>query len=313
MSIIQRAAWVSAVGVSIVVGGGASVAQAGDVRLGGAGATFPAPLYTKWVSEYEKVEPGVKIDYRSIGSGGGVKAITDKTVAFGASDAPLTKKEIEAMGGEDKIVQFPAVIGGVVPAYNVPGLTQPSLRQLLVDQAAGVQRIGQARRQPAGGHEIRRGRTRGALPACRAGQAAPQAREIGFVGTRVAGLDGQMKRTFGAQQGRVRWFVARFARMAEAEQPGAQQVGADALEAAAQQGVEPLLEFAGPQRVGDQQGQAERRVARGDERDLGPVRRLRGQQAQDGGCTVRQRLEFEGTEGGRQHAVAARRNLATQF
>jgi phosphate transport system substrate-binding protein len=125
MSIIQRAAWVSAVGVSIVVGGGANIAQASEVRLGGAGATFPAPLYTKWVSEYEKVEPGIKIDYRSIGSGGGVKAITDKTVAFGASDAPLTKKEIEAMGGEDKIIQFPAVIGGVVPAYNLPGLSQP--------------------------------------------------------------------------------------------------------------------------------------------------------------------------------------------
>lgn len=125
MSIIQRAAWVSAVGVSIVVGGGAANAEASEVRLGGAGATFPAPLYTKWVAEYEKVAPGVRIDYRSIGSGGGVKAITDKTVAFGASDAPLTKREIEAMGGPDKIIQIPAVIGGVVPAYNVPGLSQP--------------------------------------------------------------------------------------------------------------------------------------------------------------------------------------------
>ena len=175
--------------------------------------------------------------------------------------------------------------------------------QLFVQQAAGFQRIGQARRQPAGGDEIGRRRTRGALPARRAGQSAPQAGEIGFVGARIAALDGQMKRTFGAQQGRVRWFVALFARMAEAEQPGAQQVGADALEAAAQQGVEPVLEFAGPQRVGDQQRQAERRVARGDECDLGPVRRLCRQQAQDGGCTVRQGLEFEGAEGGRQHAV----------
>ncbi|MBY0114376.1 MAG: phosphate ABC transporter substrate-binding protein PstS [Phycisphaerales bacterium] len=122
MSILQRAAWVSAVGVSIVVGG--QVASAGEVRLGGAGATFPAPLYTKWVAEYEKVNPSVKIDYRSIGSGGGVKSITDKTVAFGASDAPLNKKEIDAMGGEDKVVQFPAVIGGVVPAYNLPGVKE---------------------------------------------------------------------------------------------------------------------------------------------------------------------------------------------
>jgi hypothetical protein len=200
----------------------------------------------------------------------------------------------------------------VGPGQPIRGLDQreQGVRrgQLLVHQPAGVQCIGEAGRQPAGGDELGGRRSRGALPARRPGQAAPQAGEIGFVRTRVAGLDGQVQRAFGAQQGRVRGFVALFAHMAEAEQPGAQQVGADALEAAAEHGVEPLLEFAGPQRVGDQQGQAERRVARGDERDLGPVRRLRGQQAQDGGCTVRQGLEFEGTEGGRQHAVAARRN-----
>ena len=90
----------------------------GDVRLQGAGATFPNPLYQKWVSEYQKQHPDVKIDYQSIGSGGGVKAITDKTVDFAGSDAPLTKKQIEALGG--KAVQIPTTAGAVVLAYNLP-------------------------------------------------------------------------------------------------------------------------------------------------------------------------------------------------
>ncbi len=102
----------------------AAVATQDEVRLSGAGATFPAPLYTRWVSEYQKAFPTVKIDYRSIGSGGGIKAITDKTVAFGASDAPLNEKEIEAMGGTANVFQFPTVAGGVVPGYNVPGVTE---------------------------------------------------------------------------------------------------------------------------------------------------------------------------------------------
>lgn len=94
-----------------------------DVTLSGAGATFPAPLYKLWVTRFEAKQPQVRINYQSIGSGGGIKAITDKTVAFGASDAPLNKKELEALGGADKVVQFPVVIGGVVPAYNLPGVS----------------------------------------------------------------------------------------------------------------------------------------------------------------------------------------------
>jgi phosphate transport system substrate-binding protein len=101
----------------------AATAAHGQARLTGAGATFPAPLYKKWVVEFEAVKPGVKIDYNSIGSGGGIKAITDKTVAFGATDAPLTRKEIQALGGPDKIVQVPTTAGAVVPAYNLPGVT----------------------------------------------------------------------------------------------------------------------------------------------------------------------------------------------
>ncbi len=99
----------------------AAVAQ--EVRLQGAGATFPNPLYQRWVSEFQKLHPSVKIDYQSIGSGGGIKAITEKTVHFAGSDAPLSKKELDALGGADKVVQFPTCAGSVVPAYNLPGVS----------------------------------------------------------------------------------------------------------------------------------------------------------------------------------------------
>lgn len=94
-----------------------------ETKLAGAGATFPAPLYKKWVAEFEKANPDIKIDYNSIGSGGGIKNLTDKTVAFGATDAPLNEKEIEALGGAAAVIQFPTCAGGIVPAYNLPGVT----------------------------------------------------------------------------------------------------------------------------------------------------------------------------------------------
>ncbi|HXE51995.1 MAG TPA: phosphate ABC transporter substrate-binding protein PstS [Tepidisphaeraceae bacterium] len=93
-----------------------------DVRLQGAGATFPQPLYERWVAEYQKLHPDVKIDYEGIGSGGGIKSITQKTVDFAGSDAPLAKSEIAGMGGDEKVVEIPSCSGGVVPAYNVPGV-----------------------------------------------------------------------------------------------------------------------------------------------------------------------------------------------
>ena len=102
----------------------ASIARAAHVRLGGAGATFPNPLYQQWVTEYQKAHPEVKIDYQSIGSGGGIKAITEKTVAFAGSDAPMNKKEIAAAGGADNLVEIPSCAGAVVPAFNLPGITQ---------------------------------------------------------------------------------------------------------------------------------------------------------------------------------------------
>jgi phosphate transport system substrate-binding protein len=100
---------------------GATVAMA-QVRLQGSGATFPEPLYQKWVTAYQAKHSNVQINYTGIGSGGGIKAITDKTVDFAGSDAPLSKAELTALGGEDKVVQVPSTAGGVVPAYNLPGI-----------------------------------------------------------------------------------------------------------------------------------------------------------------------------------------------
>jgi phosphate transport system substrate-binding protein len=113
---------------AVVVGTGlAAFGAHADVRLQGAGATFPNPLYQKWVTSYQAAHPDVKIDYQSIGSGGGIKAITEKTVHFAGSDAPLSKKEIEALGGAGKVVQIPSCAGAVVPAYNLPGVAELNL------------------------------------------------------------------------------------------------------------------------------------------------------------------------------------------
>lgn len=107
------------------------------VNLNGAGATFPYPLYSKWISEYNKLNPNVKINYQSIGSGGGIKQIIAGTVDFGATDAPM--KEDESKGAPGKLFHIPATIGAVVVAYNVPEVTG-TLRlspEVLVDIYAG--------------------------------------------------------------------------------------------------------------------------------------------------------------------------------
>jgi phosphate transport system substrate-binding protein len=89
----------------------------------GAGATFPYPIYAKWADAYRKAT-GVGMNYQSIGSGGGIKQITAKTVDFGASDAPLKAEDLEKNG----LIQFPAIMGGVVPVYNVKGIEAGKLR-----------------------------------------------------------------------------------------------------------------------------------------------------------------------------------------
>ncbi|HLG14904.1 MAG TPA: phosphate ABC transporter substrate-binding protein PstS [Blastocatellia bacterium] len=92
-----------------------------EVRLQGAGATFPNPLYQKWFSEYNKAHPDSKFDYQSIGSGGGIKQITSRTVDFGGSDAPMKDDELRAAPGE--ILHIPTVLGAVVVTYNLPGVS----------------------------------------------------------------------------------------------------------------------------------------------------------------------------------------------
>jgi len=95
----------------------------GSVILQGAGATFPAPLYQKWLSEYGKLHPNLKMDYQSIGSGGGIKQIKEQTVDFGASDAPMTDEDLKSAPGE--IVHIPTVLGAVVITYNLESMKQP--------------------------------------------------------------------------------------------------------------------------------------------------------------------------------------------
>ena len=102
------------------------------ITLNGAGASFPYPLYSQWAYKYEQLT-GVKINYQSIGSGGGIAQIKAKTVDFAGSDAPLEKTELDASG----LIQFPMVVGGVVPVVNVPGIKAGQLK-LSADLLANI-------------------------------------------------------------------------------------------------------------------------------------------------------------------------------
>lgn len=114
MKILKTLAFAAAAAVSV----GAAAAE-----ITGAGATFPAPLYAKWADAYQKAT-GTRINYQSIGSGGGIKQITAKTVDFGASDMPMKPEEL----AKNDLLQFPTVIGGVVPVVNIPGIHPGQLR-----------------------------------------------------------------------------------------------------------------------------------------------------------------------------------------
>jgi phosphate transport system substrate-binding protein len=102
-----------------------SSAGTGSVALTGAGATFPAPLYSKWFDAYAR-ETGVRINYQSIGSGGGIRQFTEGTVDFGASDAPMTDQQVAAVKGN--VRHIPTALGAVVTTYNLPSLGQKPLR-----------------------------------------------------------------------------------------------------------------------------------------------------------------------------------------
>jgi phosphate transport system substrate-binding protein len=91
-----------------------------NVQINGAGATFPNPIYSKWFDEYHKAHPNVQINYQSIGSGGGIRQVSNQTVFFGATDGPMTNEQLQ--GAPGKILHFPTVLGAVVPLYNVPNV-----------------------------------------------------------------------------------------------------------------------------------------------------------------------------------------------
>jgi len=95
------------------------------LSINGAGATFPYPMYSKWFDEYRKKNPAVEINYQSIGSGGGIKQVTEGTVDFGASDGPMNDEQIKAYQEKHGfgILHFPTVLGADVPTYNIPGVS----------------------------------------------------------------------------------------------------------------------------------------------------------------------------------------------
>jgi phosphate transport system substrate-binding protein len=103
----------------------AATAGATAQNINGAGATFPYPIYSKWFNEYAQSHSGVKINYQSIGSGGGIRQVTEGTVDFGASDGPMTDQQLnDAKGKGITLIHIPTVLGAVVPIYDLPGVNK---------------------------------------------------------------------------------------------------------------------------------------------------------------------------------------------
>jgi phosphate transport system substrate-binding protein len=102
-----------------------ALSAVGQTTLNGAGATFPNPIYSKWFSEYHKLHPDIEVNYQSIGSGGGIRQVTEGTVDFGASDMPMTDGQLTEAQAKLKtnVLNIPSVLGAVVPAYNIPGVS----------------------------------------------------------------------------------------------------------------------------------------------------------------------------------------------
>jgi len=113
----------AAVGGILLAGAAATAATAQAEQINGAGATFPYPIYSKWFSDYNKLHPDVEINYQSIGSGGGIRQLSNQTVFFGATDGPMTPDQMQ--GAPGRILHLPTVLGAVVPIYNIPGVDAP--------------------------------------------------------------------------------------------------------------------------------------------------------------------------------------------
>ena len=116
MKLMNRAVLVALGAAMLVTGVGAQT-----IRITGAGATFPTPIYSKWFAEYNKLHPNVEINYQSLGSGAGIRQVTNQTVFFGATDGPMTNEQLTAAPG--RILHIPTVLGAVVPVYNIPNVT----------------------------------------------------------------------------------------------------------------------------------------------------------------------------------------------
>ncbi len=123
MSVSMRSfKFVACVSAFVILVSSLACNSSGTVTLQGAGASFPAPLYQKWVSEYGKLHSNVRIDYQSIGSGGGIKQLKEQTVGFGASDSPMKDEDMKSAPGE--VLHIPTVLGAVVITYNLEGVSQ---------------------------------------------------------------------------------------------------------------------------------------------------------------------------------------------
>src|SRR3954465_9006107 len=114
---VRRYTQFAVIGIAALAG---VTLTAQNIQINGAGATFPYPIDSKWFSEYNKQKPNVQINYQSIGSGGGIRQITNQTVFFGATDGPMTQEQLQAAPGH--ILHFPTVLGADVPVYNIPGV-----------------------------------------------------------------------------------------------------------------------------------------------------------------------------------------------
>ncbi len=116
------AALLAVVLAGLATPGFSTVTAADPTILNGAGATFPYPIYSKWFDEYHKINPDIQINYQSIGSGGGIRQVQAGTVDFGATDGPMSDKQL--VQSKVKVLHFPTVLGAVVPTYNIPGVSQ---------------------------------------------------------------------------------------------------------------------------------------------------------------------------------------------
>ncbi|MGI8990129.1 MAG: phosphate ABC transporter substrate-binding protein PstS [Bryobacteraceae bacterium] len=110
---------------SLLLAGMSLTTASAEVLINAAGATFPYPMYSKWFDQYHKMHPEIQINYQSIGSGGGIKSVTEGTVDFGASDGPMTDEQMKQFTERRKtaILHFPTVLGAAVASYNVPGVS----------------------------------------------------------------------------------------------------------------------------------------------------------------------------------------------